>query len=240
MPVSVVSEFECDDPVASDGRRRSVYGVRVAGGEFRYVGQTSTSLKQRMKEHGQEAKAGSRRPICKWLRAHAGDLVEVVELEVCATADELNCAEVRWIEHLGTHVSHGGLNVHTGGAPSAGYLHSRRTKEELSKLTRGEKNPNAKLTRRRALTILRRATEHPRETYAQIAKRYGVSAAMVENLCRGRTWKDLPRDPSLTEGVRNSQRGRRRSITEEMIRAYLATCDDRRSETERLISEAVA
>ncbi|MBT2499404.1 GIY-YIG nuclease family protein [Agromyces sp. ISL-38] len=77
----------------------TVYGFRVrATGEYRYVGQTTKTLRRRMSEHRKVARKGRKTPFYDWLRKSPDDAYEVVVLEhVVTTREDLGHAEIGWI-----------------------------------------------------------------------------------------------------------------------------------------------
>ncbi|MGR0319891.1 NUMOD3 domain-containing DNA-binding protein [Agromyces sp. ZXT2-3] len=76
-----------------------VYGYRVRkSGEYRYVGQTTKSLRRRISEHRGVAGRGRKTPFYDWLRKTPDDEYEVVVLERIVTSrEDLGEAEISWI-----------------------------------------------------------------------------------------------------------------------------------------------
>lgn len=95
-----------------------VYLLRNTVNGKGYVGQTSLpSVDERFKAHLRASKSDWKRkrlPIAAAIHKHGWDSFERSLLEVCASQEGLDLAELRWIAQLGT-VSPGGYNVRAGG-----------------------------------------------------------------------------------------------------------------------------
>lgn len=68
----------------------------------------------------------------RWIKKHGPDNIAIAVLEVCATSDELDAAESRWIDSLGELT-----NLMPGGNSRRGY----NLPEEVSQARRGKGNP---------------------------------------------------------------------------------------------------
>lgn len=93
----------------------SIYAILPAGaGSPVYVGSTSQLVRNRIRGHILDAKAGSSLPIHVWIRLQSGFRVEV--LEVCAGDDATReLRERHWVSQFD-----GLLNVTDGGAGASG------------------------------------------------------------------------------------------------------------------------
>lgn len=78
-----------------------VYALSLDGVNHTYVGQTTTSIEQRLDKH-LKSRARSQ-PLYWWIRHHydkLGKTIQVTLLQECTTRDELNAAEYDWIHRL--------------------------------------------------------------------------------------------------------------------------------------------
>lgn len=93
-----------------------IYGLRMkGGGEFRYIGLTTTSLKQRCREHNMMTNHNQRYAVYKWLKSHLEDEVEMVVLSSCRQDSKLLCkVESALIAHYRA-LGHRLLNSTDGG-----------------------------------------------------------------------------------------------------------------------------
>ena len=68
-------------------RRTIVYGLRLDGGQIRYVGRTDYDLKRRLRQHLDSAKREywQHRPVCRWLRSVV-DMGQVKSLQIVQLA----------------------------------------------------------------------------------------------------------------------------------------------------------
>ena len=103
---------------------------------IRYVGQTFRGASVRFYYHRCDAlaenyKKKSNLPVYRWMRKHGVDNIQYMVLEVLTTREELNDAEVLWIEKLNTFRSDYGLNLSAGGSSLTGYKHSEETRAKL-------------------------------------------------------------------------------------------------------------
>lgn len=105
--------------------------------QIRYVGQTSRGAYERLLGHtsmvSHREKKGLRLSHSqRWIKKHGPENIAIAVLEVCATSDELDAAENRWIESLEDLT-----NLRPGGDSQRGY----KLSEEVSQSRRGEGNP---------------------------------------------------------------------------------------------------
>ena len=89
--------------------------THIASGR-RYIGQSSRRWTNRWREHCYNATHGRRRSFfLNALQKHGPDAFGHEVLETCATQDEANAAEARWIEHFKTMDPEFGFNRLKGG-----------------------------------------------------------------------------------------------------------------------------
>jgi hypothetical protein len=93
-----------------------VYAIRRADDfAFRYVGQTSTELSKRLRQHLTVARSGRLTPFYSWLRKHMHEDIAIDEFEVITTHREhLGTAEQFWISLLESNGQRL-LNISAGG-----------------------------------------------------------------------------------------------------------------------------
>lgn len=94
----------------------------------KYVGQTTLTPKKRFGGHLGQTDLGSQAPLHRALRKYGKENFELAVLEECPSIVELNAAETRWIEKLGT-FGKGGYNCTTGGE---GFIMADETKKRIS------------------------------------------------------------------------------------------------------------
>ncbi|GAA1524628.1 hypothetical protein BJ978_000462 [Agromyces terreus] len=115
-----------------------VYGFRVrATGEYRYVGQTTKTVKRRASEHRKVAQSGRKTPFYHWLRKTSEDAYEVVVLErVVTTREDLGLAEIGWIA-LYRATGDRLLNLSDGGLGPLGVVWTAEQREAVSRRFKG-------------------------------------------------------------------------------------------------------
>lgn len=104
---------------------------------IRYVGQTSRGADERLSGHTsmvqyRESKGLRLSHSQRWIKKHGSENIAIAVLEVCATPDELDAAESRWIDSLEDLT-----NLTPGGNSRRGY----KLPEEVSQAMRGAGNP---------------------------------------------------------------------------------------------------
>lgn len=97
-----------------------------------YVGQTIHTAASRWKQHCKQAK-GSNDIFARAIIKYGADNFDISVLQECQDQEELNAAETKWIETLGTCGIHG-YNIRAGG--SSGGALSKETKQKLSEVPR--------------------------------------------------------------------------------------------------------
>jgi hypothetical protein len=115
--------------------------------EKHYIGLTTTSLKQRKKEHKKCAKNGNIQILYKALRKY--DMIDTFELIDIATADtveELCKKEIGYIiDYNSYYMNENGYNMTYGGEGANGYVNTEEDKQKMSNIKKKyfEENPNA-------------------------------------------------------------------------------------------------
>lgn len=117
----------------------TVYGIGLADGPVRYVGLTTKTPAQRLREHLYFAAQGRPWPISCWLRKHPDAQIRV--LEEYEDLDQLKVAEIRLITELSTHVDQGGLNATIGGDGLIGASDEVKNKIRASVIAAQQANP---------------------------------------------------------------------------------------------------
>lgn len=120
-----------------------VYGFRSSvTGEFRYVGQTTKSLRRRHGQHLQVARSGRKTPFYDWLRVTPASEYEIVLLEPVASGrEDLGEAEIAWITYLraaGDRL----LNLSEGGLGPIGVAWTDERRAALAERNRSRQGPS--------------------------------------------------------------------------------------------------
>jgi hypothetical protein len=119
-----------------------VYGLSLDGENYRYIGMTTGTLRQRWAGHVSAAKRSTRRTAVRcWITAHGADAIKVTVLERCSSTEELLAAEVRWISQFraaGVPL----LNHTDGGEGTVGWTPTVEQREAMRARFSGAGNPN--------------------------------------------------------------------------------------------------
>lgn len=127
-----------------------VYGIHVGDMRIRYVGITTRTAEERLKQHLDCAlKRRINLPLMRWLRKHTD--VQVTVLEKHNTVEALKAAEIRLIIELRTRTEFGGLNCTDGGDGLINPSADIRAKISAS-ITEVMKDPTRRELQRRAAT----------------------------------------------------------------------------------------
>lgn len=105
-----------------------------------YIGKTRRPLKKRMKEHYDDAMAGSELPFSRAIRKHGFESFSWMRLAQGCNDEHLNELERRFIKIHRTYEE--GYNATRGGDGILGYRHTTETKARMSEARRGEGNCN--------------------------------------------------------------------------------------------------
>jgi len=112
-----------------------IYKIQFPNGKH-YIGLTTTSLKQRKKEHKKCAKNGNIQILYKALRKY--DMIDTFELIDIATADtveELCEKEIGYIIEYNSYYMNGyGYNMTYGGEGANGYVNTEEDKQKMSNI----------------------------------------------------------------------------------------------------------
>ena len=112
-----------------------------------YIGLTSTSLKQRTKEHKCSAKSGNTKCLYKALRKYdMADTFELIEIDTADTLEELCKKEIHYIlEYNSYYMDGNGYNMTYGGEGTTGYVYTEDVKQNMSETKKKyhEDNPEA-------------------------------------------------------------------------------------------------
>lgn len=174
----------------------TIYGLRALGGEIRYVGKTSRSLKARLNEHIRHAKRpkGKDNHRFKWIRSllQSGERPEIVQLETVAVG-EWETAEQRWIDRL----KRAGADLVNSDKTGTGKI-------EGDWGVKGADHYRAKLTEQDVVTL---CGQYATGQYTQkaLAEMYGISPSNVGLLVRGEAWPHVERSVTKKRGRKVSE-----------------------------------
>lgn len=118
----------------------TVYQV-ILDNKVKYIGITSKSLKQRIKDHFYEANIrNSKFLIHKAIRKY-GTFIKFEEIETVNSKEEAIFLEKYYIKHYQTFVKENGYNLTLGGEGNFGAIRSEQTRRRIS-LSKTGKTPN--------------------------------------------------------------------------------------------------
>jgi group I intron endonuclease len=103
-----------------------------------YIGQTTRSLEKRISDHYAASKNTKYRYFTNAIKKYGITNFSWQLLEECSTKEDLDLAEIKWIEHFNTLNEDFGYNLKTGGSYGK---HSDITKKIISDGKIKEKNP---------------------------------------------------------------------------------------------------
>ncbi len=151
----------------------SIYAITNAVNGKQYIGQTSSSISHRFKQH-----AGSNdhcRALSSAIRKYGVESFSIKALCVCPDRGYANEVEKRCIAAYGT-LAPGGYNLHTGGVESQG--HSDETRAILSEAAKKRGMSDAC---RRASRIAATGRKQSDETIAKRAAKHSEAWAKEDN-----------------------------------------------------------
>jgi len=170
-----------------------IYKIEFPNGKV-YIGLTTTSLKQRKKEHKSCAKAGIKQYLYNALRSYNMiDKFELIEIDTADTLEELREKEIMYIFEYNSHYIDGyGYNMTYGGEGVNGWVPNQEQRKKLSEVgkkyyqeTPGareknsevlkkyyEDNPGAREKMRESTTKYFRETPGAREKQSEVMKKY--------------------------------------------------------------------
>jgi len=111
-----------------------VYLLRNCANGKCYIGQTRTSIADRMTSHRANARCGTKSPISRAIAKHGWDNFEVEVLEEAYDDIDLDMAERFWIECYGSLVPNG-YNLESGGSKHK--THHAITRAAISRAHKG-------------------------------------------------------------------------------------------------------
>lgn len=108
--------------------------VNKANGKI-YIGGTSQSTADRLREHKQKARNGVESPLYRAIREYGEDCFDICIIEDCYTREELDNRERYWIANLSSTNPEIGYNIKAGGDI---FYHTDLTKLKISRLHKGK------------------------------------------------------------------------------------------------------
>ena len=120
----------------------SIYKINFPNGKH-YIGLTTTSLKQRTKEHKTTAKSGDTKCVYNALRKYdMVDTLELIEIDTADTVEELCEKEIGYIiEYNSYYMNENGYNMTYGGEGTNGYIFTEEdNKKNILKIHTQGKN----------------------------------------------------------------------------------------------------
>lgn len=124
-----------------------VYGLHNGDYNYRYIGQTVQTMRDRMDKHRSNARLGDRLPVYVWMREYGIDNIQVCVIETF-TEDDMKWLNDREKFHISQARSYErfpweNMNSDKGGKGTVGYTRvvSAETRAKLSAAFSGEKNP---------------------------------------------------------------------------------------------------
>lgn len=175
---------------------------------IRYIGQTQETAPSRLSKHRWNARNNKPQAVCGWMRKHGPENIRTVVLESVFSANDLDNAELWWINLLGTLYTEGsgGVNVWPGGNSMRGYkwpegavrgMLGRRHTEETKKRLReassrhvGDTSSNHKLSSEEVLEIRRRFALGG-VSFSRLGKEYSVTPETISSVVKRKTWKHI-------------------------------------------------
>ena len=114
-----------------------IYKIVFTNGKH-YIGLTTTSLKERRKQHNYCAKSGDTKCLYNALRKYnIVDTFELIEIDTADTLEELCEKEIGYIiEYNSYYMNKNGYNMTYGGEGTFGYVHTEEQRKEQSKISK--------------------------------------------------------------------------------------------------------
>ena len=111
----------------------SIYKIEFPNGK-KYIGLTTTSLKQRKEKHKSYAKNNDTKCLCNAIRKYKMiDTFELIEIDKANTIDELYEKEIEYIKLYNSYYKNGkGYNMTYGGDGTHGYIFTEEDKLKIS------------------------------------------------------------------------------------------------------------
>lgn len=195
-----------------------IYMLRNSLNDKAYIGQTIKEPNERFARHLRYSRREAdrqRMPIAAAIHKYGWDNFTKHVLEVCESSEQLNTAEIRWINHYKS-IAPFGYNLRPGGDgrgamheltkqklanAATGRLHSDDVKRKISESCAGKSkssshnsntaramqgSKNSKLTWEKVIAIRERYKNG--ETQKTLATEYGVSSQNVWLIVNNRAW----------------------------------------------------
>lgn len=180
---------------------------------IRYVGQTTMGISERFNHHKYDAKASSYNKkydlaVYRWMRKHGIEDITYKILQVLDSPEELNNAEIFWIQEFDTFKSSHGLNLSIGGSSITGYKHSEESRKKMSdvwKMTEARRTAMRKNGIRSNNSFSKSVSKINESIAIQIKKElwngepvvlvadmFGVSKSLIGSINTNRNWKHVP------------------------------------------------
>lgn len=169
-----------------------VYALHEVDEEYRYIGMTTRSPYQRLKEHVRHANRGNKTAVHCWIRKHGGS-VQITIIDVCETKEQAQAMEKYWIASA----RNSGLEIlnHTdGGEGTFGWSPTSETRNKMSQSHMGCQNAAGSV----------RSDEHK----AAVSRAHiGETRARMSNAAMGNTKAKALKGKPKTEAHKNKLKG---------------------------------
>lgn len=76
-----------------------IYGLHNGDRDFRYIGKTIQTARKRFIAHRKDANSGKARPVCRWMRKHGIDNIQMEIIETF-TKEDVHLIDEREIFHI--------------------------------------------------------------------------------------------------------------------------------------------
>ena len=131
--------------------------------EKHYIGLTTTSLKQRTKEHKQSAKNGDKKCLYRAIRKYEiVDTFELIEIDKADTIEELREKEIRYIAEYNSYYMNGnGYNMTYGGEGTNGYIFTEDDNLKNSERTKKRYEERPEIRQQISEGLIKFNQEHP-------------------------------------------------------------------------------
>jgi hypothetical protein len=152
-----------------------IYKIEFPNGKY-YIGLTTTSLKQRTKEHTYSAKKGYTSLLYKALRKHDMiDKFELIEIDRADTLEKLCELEIRYIKEYNSYYMNGkGYNMTCGGEGTIGYIFTENDKQKISESLKKYYEDNPEAIQKNSESRKKYYQDHPelRQKNSEALKKY--------------------------------------------------------------------
>jgi group I intron endonuclease len=163
-----------------------------------YIGQTVREFEIRKTQHIYDTISNKDNSIFhKALLKYGQDKFQWEIIDNAETEEELNKKEIYWINFYNSYIrakNSNGYNMTIGGEGMSGYKHSDESKEKISKVKKGSKHHNAKLTEEDVLQIKELIKSGAKPT--EISQNFKVNIATICDIKSGKKWNHIGEDVS--------------------------------------------